>query len=96
MEWTLRFEHRELGRSEIAGVEVEGIEAKREGIETVRLCVEVETNWPVRLESEGQMREAGQMLPVRTVMDRFLRHEKIETNRLDPNVPEDYSLSPRR
>ena len=42
------------------------------------------------------MREAGQMLPVRTVVDRFLWHEKIETNWLDPNIPDDYSLSPRR
>jgi hypothetical protein len=96
IKWVLTLDYRELGRSEIGGIEVEGIEATREDIETLRIWVDVETKWPVRIESDGKMREAGQMLPVRTVMDRFEWHNEIDPSLLDPNIPEDYTLSPPR
>jgi hypothetical protein len=96
LQWILHWDYRALGRSEIDGVEVDGIEATLEDRETVRLWVDVETKWPVRLESEGQMLEAGQQMPVRTVMDSFQWHDEIDPSRLDPNIPEDYTLSPPR
>lgn len=96
IKWVLTLDYRELGRSEIDGVEVEGIEAVREDIETLRIWVDVETQWPVRIESEGQMREAGQMVPVRIVMEGFQWHEEIDPALLDPNIPDDYTLSPPR
>lgn len=96
IKWVLTSDYRELGRSEIDGIEVEGIEATREDIETLRIWVDVETKWPVRIESDGKMREAGQMLPVRTVMDRFQWHDEIDPSLLDPNIPEGYTLSPPR
>lgn len=96
LEWILTWDHHELGRSEIDGVEVAGIEAKREDVETLRLWVDVATNWPVRIESEGKMLEAGHYLPVVTTMDQFQWHETIDPNLLDPNIPADYTLSPPR
>jgi len=96
LKWVLSWDHRELGRHEIDGIEVEGIEATRENEETLRIWVDAETNWPVRIESEGQMLEAGQQMPVRTVMDRFQWHDAIDPSLLDPNIPEDYTLSPPR
>lgn len=42
------------------------------------------------------MLEAGQQMPVRTVMDCFEWHDEIDPGLLDPNIPEDYTLSPPR
>ena len=96
LKWILTLNYRELGHTEIDGVEVEGIEATREDTETLRIWVDVETKWPVRIESDGKMREAGQMLPVRTVMEGFYWHDEIDPNLLDPNIPADYTFSPPR
>lgn len=94
--WVLTLDYRELGHSEIDGVEAEGIEAVRESGEHLRIWVDAATKWPVRIESDGEMREAGQMLPVRTVMSGFQWHDEIDPSLLDPNIPEGYTLSPRR
>ncbi|UCD49162.1 MAG: hypothetical protein JSW27_16715 [Phycisphaerales bacterium] len=96
LKWVLTLDYHELGRREIDGIEVEGIEATREDIETLRIWVDVETKWPVRIESDGKMREAGQMVPVGTVMQGFQWHDEIDPSLLDPNIPEDYTLSPPR
>lgn len=96
IKWVLTLDYRELGRSEIDGIEVEGIEAVREDVETLRVWVDVETQWPVRIESEGKMKEAGQMVPVRLVMEGFQWHEEIDAALLEPNIPDDYTLSPPR
>ncbi len=96
LEWILRFDYRNLGRRELDGVEVEGIEAVREDVETVRLWVDVATQWPVRCESDGKMLEAGQYMPVRTVMEGYQWHDQISPSLLDPNIPDDYTLSPPR
>jgi len=81
-----------LGRSEIDGIEVEGIEAKREN-ETLRLWVDLETNWPVRIESEGQMMSEGQLRPSQIVMDHFRWEAEIDPAVFEPNIPADYTLS---
>jgi hypothetical protein len=96
LKWVLSWDYRELGRREIDGIEVEGIEGTREDKETLRVWVDVATKWPVRIESEGQTMEAGQYLPVQIVMDRFQWHDAIDLSLLDPNIPEDYTLSPPR
>jgi hypothetical protein len=96
LKWALTLDYRELGRGEIDGVEVEGIEATRQDVETLRIWVDVATKWPVRVESDGQMREAGQMLPVCAVMDGFQWHDEIDLTLLDPNIPADYTVSPPR
>jgi len=96
VKWVLTMDYRELGHSEIDGVEAKGIEAVRENGEHLRIWVDVATHWPVRIESDGETREAGQMLPVRAVMDKFQWHDEIDPNLLDPNIPAGYTLSPPR
>ncbi len=93
IEWVLSWEHRELGRSEIDGVAVEGIEAKREDKEALRLWVDVKTNWPVRIESEGQMMQEGQLRPSHIVLDHFRWDGEIDPSVFEPNIPADYTLS---
>ena len=95
LKWILAEKYAELGRSEIDGVVVEGIEAKREN-ETLRLWVDVKTNWPVRIESEGQMMNEGQLRPSHIVMDRFQWDAEIDPSLFEPNIPADYTLSPPR
>ena len=92
LKWILSWDYVERGRSEIDGVEVEGIEATRDDKETLRLWVDVETQWPVRIESVGRMKEAGRDLPVHIVMDRFQWDAQIDPAIFDPNIPEDYAL----
>lgn len=82
-----------LGRSEIDGVEVEGIEAQREDKETLRLWVDMKTNWPVRIESEGQMMNEGQLRPSHVVMDHFRWDAELDPSLFEPNIPADYTLS---
>ncbi len=96
LEWILSWDYTKLGRSEIDGVEVEGIEAKREDKETLRLWVDVQTNWPVRIESEGEMMSEGQLRPSHMVMDHFQWDAEIDPGLFEPNIPEDYTLSPPR
>lgn len=92
----LSWDYTKLGRSEIDGVEVEGIEAKREDRETIRLWVDVQTNWPVRIESEGQMMNEGQLRPSHMILDHFQWNAEIDPAVFEPNIPADYTLSPRR
>ncbi len=89
-------DHAKLGRSEIDGVEVEGIEATWGEGETVRLWVAVKTNWPVRIESEGQMMSEGQLRPSHMVMDHFRWDAEVDPALFEPNIPADYTLSPPR
>jgi len=96
LKWILSWDHVELGRSEIDGLEVEGIEATRDDAETLRLWVDVQTHWPVRIESEGQMLEAGRYLPTHIIMDQFEWDSQVDPAQFEPNIPEDYTLSPPR
>ena len=96
LKWILSWDHVELGRNEIDGIEVEGIEATRDDQETLRLWVDVQTHWPVRIESEGQMKEAGRYLPTHIIMDQFQWDSETDPALFEPNIPEDYTLSPPR
>ena len=85
-------DYSKLGRSEIDGVEVEGIEAPLEN-QTLRLWVDVKTNWPVRIEVDGKF---GQHQSSHMVMDHFQWNAEIDPAVFEPNIPSDYTLSPRR
>jgi hypothetical protein len=83
-----------LGRSEIDGVEVEGIETRGSGTaEVIRLWVDVKTNWPVRVESEGQMMHEGQLRPSHIVVDHFQWDAEVDPGLFEPNIPADFTLS---
>jgi hypothetical protein len=86
-------DYSKLGRREIDGIEVEGIEGKRGDQETIRFWVEVKTNWPVRIEVEGQIMNEGQLRPSHIVMDHFQWDAEIDPALFEPNIPADYTLS---
>lgn len=93
LEQTLAQDYSQLGRSEIDGVEVEGIEGKRGDQETIRFWVDVKTNWPVRIAVEGQMMNEGQLRPSHIIMDHFQWDAEIDPGVFEPNIPADYTLS---
>ncbi|MDI6450973.1 hypothetical protein [Anaerobaca lacustris] len=85
--------HKELGRSVIDGVEVEGIEVTDpptdgESLENAigRMWVDVETGLPVRIEIEGSA--DGQS--VQWLMD-FKWAEAVNASVFEPNIPADYT-----
>jgi len=85
-------DYSKLGRSEIDGIEVEGIEAPLEN-QTLRLWADVKTNWPVRIEVDGKF---GQHQSSHMVMDHFQWDAEIDPAVFEPNIPSDYTLSPPR
>jgi len=90
-------DYTKLGRDNINGVAVEGIECNRpemtgdeNGI--MRLWVDVETNLPVRIEVEKLGMEAGQMRPHKFVMENFQWNVELDESIFEPNIPNDYKL----
>jgi len=90
-------DYTKLGRDNINGVAVEGIECNEpemtgdeNGI--MRLWVNVETNLPVRIEVEKLGMEAGQMRPHKFVMENFQWNVELDESVLEPNIPNDYKL----
>ena len=86
--------YKELGRSVIDGVEVEGIEVtdpptkgKELQNSVGRLWVDVRTELPIRMEIEGTAN--GQ--PVRWLME-FKWQEAVDPAAFEPNIPSDYTL----
>jgi outer membrane lipoprotein-sorting protein len=97
VEGLLSLEYRELGRSVIEGIEVEGVEITDAKMAagafdecTGRLWVSVETNLPVRIEFEGV--SAGGTLRTFTVADRFDWGAVLDASVFKPEIPEDYEL----
>lgn len=82
-------DYSKLGRSEIDGVEVEGIEAALDN-QTLRLWVDVKTKWPVRLEVDGKV---GRSRQSHMVLDHFQWDAPIDPGLFEPNIPADYTLS---
>jgi hypothetical protein len=85
-------DYAKLGRSEIDGIEVEGIEAPLEN-QTLRLWVDVKTNWPVRIEVEGKV---GRHPSSHMVLDHFQWDVELDPALFEPTIPADYTLSPPR
>jgi len=90
-------DYHELGRDNINGVAVEGIECNRPEMTgdengVMRLWVDVETNLPVRIEIEKLGMEAGQMRPHKFVMENFQWNVELDESVLEPNIPNDYKL----
>lgn len=85
-------DYSKLGRSEIDGIEVEGIEAPLEN-QTLRLWVDVKTNWPVRIDVDGKV---GRHQSSHMVLDHFRWDAEIDASVFEPNLPADYILSPGR
>jgi len=90
-------DYTKLGRGNINGIDVEGVEvhnsellAGDEGV--VRLWVDIETNLPVRMELEGKMMEAGTKRPMKFVMDDFQWDVELDASVFEPNIPPDYNL----
>jgi hypothetical protein len=82
-------DYSKLGRSEIDGVEVEGIEAMLDN-QTLRLWVDVKTNWPVRIETDGKF---GVHRSSHVILDHFQWDAQIDPGVFEPNIPADYTLS---
>ncbi|MEN6333834.1 MAG: hypothetical protein ABFE01_06195 [Phycisphaerales bacterium] len=85
-------DYSKLGRSEIDGIEVEGIEAPLDN-QTLRLWVDVKTNWPVRIEVDGKF---GQRQSSHVVFDRFQWDAELDPALFGPNIPADYTPGSRR
>jgi len=93
-------DYTELGRDNINGVAVEGIECNRPEMTgdengVMRLWVDVETNLPVRIEVEKLGMEAGQMRPQKFVMENFQWDIELDESVFEPNIPPDYTLKER-
>jgi len=88
-------DYTELGRAEINGVTVEGIECNRpemtgeNGI--MRLWVDVETNLPVQIVVEMLGMESGQLRQHKYVMENFEWNASLDESIFEPNIPEDYT-----
>jgi outer membrane lipoprotein-sorting protein len=87
----------ELGRDNINGIEVEGIEVSNpvfaEGAFenfVVRLWVDIETTAPVLLEMEAATAENDVQIEI--VMEQFEFIPELEPNYFEPNIPSDYTL----
>ena len=90
-----KYEHVELGRKTIDGVEVEGIESRdphfAEGIlgdVTARLWVEVETGWPYKMTIE--VRGDDEELQMSMVMDNYQWGAQLEADEFAAVIPADY------
>ncbi|UCG58722.1 MAG: hypothetical protein JSU70_04250 [Phycisphaerales bacterium] len=93
----MSFEHTELGRDIVDGVEAEGIEVNDPKFLTAvfesaigRLWVDVETDLPVRTEIVGV--SGGGSIETKIVAYDFDWHVELEPRVFEPNIPDDYTL----
>jgi len=89
----------ELGRDTIDGIEVAGIEVNNppmfEGIYSNfvgRLWVDVETEYPMRMEIEADISTGEQSAHMSLVMDGFEWGVQLGPELFEPNIPEDYEM----
>jgi outer membrane lipoprotein-sorting protein len=90
---SMKFE--ELGRKEIEGKTVTGIEIKNPPEYTavfeectLRLWVDVRTNWPVRIEMDGAAMDGDAR--IKSVIDRFQWNPSLSAEDFEFEVPDDY------
>jgi hypothetical protein len=93
----MSFEHTELGRDTINGIEVEGIEVDDPKFNKAlfergvgRLWVDVRTNLPVRIELEGVA--GGGSMEMKIVACDFEWDVQLAASDFEPNIPPDYTL----
>jgi outer membrane lipoprotein-sorting protein len=93
-------EYKELGCKIINGVEAEGIEVRDPSVGRMnfpvtsfvgRLWVDVETSYPVLLESEIVGDHNGP-IEIKTVTDNFQWDIELDASVFEPNIPADYTL----
>jgi len=89
-------EYKQLGRDNINGIDVEGIECTGPRImggmfedATARLWVEIGTEFPVRIEIEGIV--AGGQMEMSMVMDDFQWNIELDPALFVPDIPSDYT-----
>ncbi|MFC1635103.1 hypothetical protein ACFL5Z_09695, partial [Planctomycetota bacterium] len=86
----------ELGRAEINGVVVEGVECNGPDMGGedcfMRLWVDVETNLPVQIIMEMLGKEGGQMRPHKYLMENFEWNASLDEKTFEPNISDDYTL----
>ncbi len=94
----LSAEYKQLGRDNINGIDVEGIECTGPGVmggmfedATARLWVEIGTDFPVRIEIEGIV--SGGQMEMSMVMDDFQWNVELDPALFVPDIPPDYTSS---
>ena len=80
-------EHKELGKSTLDGIEVQGIEATVLGMFKGRMWVDIATEYPVKMEMEAQ-RGAGR---IAIVIDGFEWNSELSPDIFEPNIPADFT-----
>ena len=80
-------EHKELGRSMLDGVEVQGIEATMLGVFKGRMWVDIATEYPVRVEMETQ-KDTWRIF---IVVDGFEWNAELAPGIFEPNIPADFT-----
>ena len=91
-------QYKELGKDTINGVEVKGIEVNNppavQGIYsdfTGRMWVDVATEYPVRMEIEGEMKIGEQKINMMIVMDSFEWGTELSPDLFKPDIPADFT-----
>jgi len=89
-------EYKQLGRDNIKGIDVEGIECTGPAVmggmfedATARLWVEIGTDFPVRIEIEGII--AGGQMELGMVIDDFQWNVELDPALFVPDIPSDYT-----
>ncbi len=92
----LEFKYKEIGRDQINGIDVEGIEVNDPKFEpgvyeslVACLWVDVETRLPVRIKLDGVA--SGGAMQVQTVVDEFQWDIELDAHDFEPNIPRDYT-----
>jgi hypothetical protein len=91
-------QYKDLGKDVINGVEVHGIEVNNPpGIQGLynnfvgRLWVDVATEYPVRMEIEGEIAAGVQKISQKIVMDGFEWGTELSEDVFKPDIPADYT-----
>ena len=91
-------QYKELGKDTINGVEVKGIEVNNppavQGLYsnfTGRMWVDVATEYPVRMEIEGEMKLGEQKINMIIVMDDFEWGVELSPDLFKPDIPADFT-----
>jgi outer membrane lipoprotein-sorting protein len=91
-------QYKELGKDTINGVEVKGIEVNNPPAVQAfysnfvgRMWVDVATEYPVRMEIEGEMKLGGQDINMIIVMDDFEWGTELSPDLFKPDIPADFT-----